>query len=157
MKTSLLAILVCCSLSMSAKNYYFSSIHGDDNRTTLEAQNSSTPWKTIAKLNSFFSSLLPGDSILFERGSSFYGALSVQKSGTSSQRIVFDAYGSGAIPIITGFTTVSSWTSLGNNIWESTSAVEPRSAPSGGAPTSWGCSTRPAPVRCPTPARSTTT
>jgi hypothetical protein len=37
--------------------------------------------------------------------------------------MTFGAYGTGANPIITGFTTVSSWSNLGGNIWESTSAV----------------------------------
>src|ERR1700678_587514 len=56
-------------------NYYFSTKNGDDNRTPAQAQNSATPWKTLNRLNSFASSLLPGDSVLFHRGEAFYGPL----------------------------------------------------------------------------------
>lgn len=123
MKTILLAFFAFTTIAATAKNYYVSSIHGDDSRSSTQAQNKNTPWKTIGKLNSFFSSLLPGDSVLFERGSVFYGFLRFQNSGTSSKRIVLDAYGTGAVPVITGFTKVTSWKSVGSNIWESTSAI----------------------------------
>src|SRR5206468_3716756 len=74
----------------------------------------STPWKTITKLNAIFSILQPGDKVLFKRGDSFYGSIVIKKSGTSSAPITFGAYGSGAKPIITGFITVSKWTSIGS-------------------------------------------
>ena len=47
----------------------------------------------------------------------------MNKSGSSGNPIVFGAYGTGANPIITGFTKVSSWKNLGGNIWESVGAV----------------------------------
>ena len=53
----------------------------------------------------------------------FYGTLTISRSGSSGSPITIGAYGTGANPVITGFTTVSSWTNLGSNIWESTSAV----------------------------------
>ena len=56
-------------------------------------------------------------------GDVFYGSLIIKKSGTSGSPITIGAYGTGSDPIITGFTTVSAWTNLGSNIWESTSAV----------------------------------
>ena len=123
MKTTFLAILILCTYSTKATNYYFSSSLGDDNRTTLQAQNSSTPWKTLNKLNSFFTLLQPGDSILFKRDDIFYGNITIGKSGALGSPIVLSAYGSGAKPIITGFSTVSTWTNLGGNIYESTSAI----------------------------------
>src|SRR4030095_14663136 len=104
----LLANLALYSGNVYATNYYFSSTEGDDSRTSAEAQNSATPWKTISKLNSIISSLQPGDQILFKRGDIFYGSIVASKAGTSSQRIIFSAYGSGAKPIITGFTQVTS-------------------------------------------------
>jgi parallel beta-helix repeat protein len=119
----LLANLALYSGNVYATNYYFSSTEGDDSRTSAEAQNSATPWKTISKLNSIISSLQPGDQILFKRGDIFYGSIVASKAGTSSQRIIFSAYGSGAKPIITGFTQVTSWTNAGGNIWQSTNAV----------------------------------
>jgi len=125
---NLLTLLLCAQLSLfsrnaHATNYYFSSTDGDDSRSSAEAQNSSTPWKTLNKLNSIMSTLQPGDQVLFKRGDIFYGSIIATKAGTSSQRITFSAYGSGPKPIITGFTQVTSWTNTGGSIWQSTSAV----------------------------------
>ena len=58
----------------------------------------------------------------------FYGSIIISRSGSSGLPITIGAYGTGANPVISGFTTVSSWTSLGGNIWESTSAVSTLSA-----------------------------
>ena len=63
-------------------------------------------------------SVASGDSILFNRGESFIGGFSVAVSD-----VYIGAYGTGENPIITGFTSVTSWTDLGSNIWESTNAV----------------------------------
>ena len=123
MKPFLLALsLFICGIA-NATNYYFSSVSGDDSRTSAQAQNPATPWKTLTKLNSFFSSLAAGDSALLKRGETFYGSITVSKSGAAGRAICIGSYGTGAKPIITGFTTVAGWTSLGSNIWESTSAV----------------------------------
>jgi hypothetical protein len=103
-------------LSM-ATTYYVSSSGSDSNSgltTTLA-------WKTIAKVNS--ATFKPGDQILFQKGDTFYGGINVNQSGSSSNPIVYGAYGAGPNPIITGLTAVTSWTSLGGNIWESTTAV----------------------------------
>src|SRR5205823_2520641 len=67
--------------------------------------------------------LSPGDNVLFNRGDVFYGRIIINKSGASGSPITIGAYGTGANPVITGFTTVSSWTSLGSNIWESSNTV----------------------------------
>src|SRR5690349_9459510 len=101
-------------IKANATNYYFSSSQGDDSRSFSDAQNSSTPWKSIDKLNAIFPSLQPGDKILFKSGNTFYGAIVTGQSGTSSAPITFSSYGSGAKPVISGFTTLTNWTSLGN-------------------------------------------
>ena len=121
--TLLLTKLVMLAGIAKATNYYFSTASGDDSRTAAQAQNPATPWKTLNKLNSFFASLLPGDNVLFNRGEVFYGSITVNKSGTAGSPIIIGAYGTGAKPVITGFTTVGKWTNLASNIWESTSAV----------------------------------
>ncbi|MEJ7684845.1 MAG: hypothetical protein WKG06_44765 [Segetibacter sp.] len=80
MKTilTLLCFLQVCFLhSAWAATYYFSTSSGNDSRTSTQAKNPSTPWKTISKLNSFFSSLQPGDSVLFKRGETFYGSVTI--------------------------------------------------------------------------------
>ena len=116
-----IAILLC--ENVNAKNYYFSSSTGNDAYTSAQAQNPATPWLTLNKLNSFFSSLLPGDSVLFNRGDVFYGTITTTKSGTSLLPIVLSAYGNGAQPIVSGFISITSWTNLGGNIWESTNVI----------------------------------
>ncbi len=109
------------TLSGNAKTYYLSGT-GDD---AANGMSSSTPWKTINKLNSF--RLKPGDSVLFNRGDIFYGPLIVNASGNPGKGIVYGSYGTGANPVISGFTTVGSWNNLGGNIWESANAISPLS------------------------------
>src|SRR5437868_1321958 len=111
MKILLFLSLTVIALNLKAANYYFSSISGNDGRTPAEAKHSSTPWKTIDKLNSFFANLEPGDSILFKRGEIFYGAITVSKSGSSNLPIVIGAYGTGSKPMITSFIKLSNWIS----------------------------------------------
>ena len=78
-----------------------------------------TPWKSLDKLNSVFSTLLPGDVIYFNRGDIFYGSINPTTSGTSSGAITFTAYGTGNKPIITGLADATGWRTVGTNIWES--------------------------------------
>lgn len=102
-----------------AGTYYFSATGNDANSGTSP----SAAWRTIAKFNSSFTSRVPGDHILFNRGDVFYGSLIISRSGSSGNPIIIGAYGTGPNPVITGFTTVSAWTDLGSNIWESTGVV----------------------------------
>ncbi|EPR67525.1 TonB-dependent receptor [Cyclobacterium qasimii M12-11B] len=104
----------------NATNYYFSNQTGNDSRSSTEAQNPDTPWKTINKLNAIFSSLKPGDGIYFKRGEVFYGTIKVNTGGSAGSPIKLDAYGSGAKPVITSFEKVTGWKSIGNGRYEST-------------------------------------
>lgn len=115
--TLLTFIIIHLTFSGFSATYYVSSSGNDSNSGLL----TSLPWKTLGKVNA--TTFIPGDQILFNRGDSFYGSLTIGQSGSSSSRIVYGAYGTGAKPIITGLTAVTSWTNLGSNIWESTSAV----------------------------------
>src|SRR5437870_5324703 len=108
-------LLLIFGLTANATTYYVSNSGNDSNNGT----STSTPWRTLSKVNSFFNSLKPGDNVLLNRGEVFYGKITIGKSGTSTARITIGAYGSGAMPVITGFTDVNSWTNLGGNIWES--------------------------------------
>jgi hypothetical protein len=121
MKVTNLLLFLCLFLKAEAKNYYLSSSTGDDTRTAIEAQNPSTPWKTLDKIN--YQQAIAGDTVLFKRGDTFYGYIQAERPGTAANPIVFGAYGTGANPIVTGFTTVTAWTNLGGNIWESTNAL----------------------------------
>ncbi len=113
--------ILSISVHAEASNYYFSSTTGSDSRTSQQAQNKATPWKSTAKLNSWFTHLQPGDSALFLRGDSFPGPITVLQSGTASLPIVLAAYGpaTAGYPQFSGLVHLSDWTSKGNGIWES--------------------------------------
>lgn len=115
---TLLFLILIFGLAANATTYYVSNSGSDNNSGT----STSAPWKTLAKVSSF-TGFVAGDAILFNRGEVFYGMLKINNSGSSGKPITYGAYGSGADPIITGFTTVSTWTNLGSNIWESSTAI----------------------------------
>jgi parallel beta-helix repeat protein len=118
-KRSLVLFFVLISgFKAFSTNYYFSTSTGDDSRTSTQAQSPSTPWRTLSKLDSFFSNLQPGDSVLLKRGDTFDGSITISKSGTSGLPIVISGYGTGSKPIVNGFSTLTNWTNLGNGIWE---------------------------------------
>lgn len=125
MKAIILLFLICTFGNVKGSNYFFSSSAGVDTRTAAEAQNPATPWKSISKLNSIFSTLLPGDSIIFKSGEVFDGSITVTKSGSVTSSIVFSSYGTGAKPVINGFTTITNWTAIGNGVYESYNANYP--------------------------------
>lgn len=110
----LLLISILSSYAAIAKNYYIAANGNDGNAGT----SATTPWRTIAKVNASFGSIVAGDSILFRSGDSFYGALVIGKSGSSGRPIVISAYGAGAKPVISGFVNVTNWTSVGNGIYQ---------------------------------------
>lgn len=111
MKFIFIILLFFCHVA-GATNYYVKS-GGSDAANGLT---DGTAWETITKVNSF--SFASGDSILFKRGDLFYGAIVVSRA-----TIRFGAYGSGAKPIVSGFTTVTGWTDTGGNIWESSAVT----------------------------------
>ncbi len=110
--------LLCPAIWAKATDYYFSSTSGDDSRTAAQAQNPSTPWKTVDKLNTIFGTLRAGDNVFFKRDDVFTGTITATASGNAAQPIVLNAYGSGAAPVISGLRSLSGWVSVGNNSWE---------------------------------------
>jgi parallel beta-helix repeat protein len=111
-------LLLCAGVPGRAATYYVSSISGNDSYTTAQAQNQATPWKSMAKVNSFWNSLNPGDTVKLQCGSIFTSALYVGKSGTAGKPIVLTTYGTGSAPLLTGFVSMGTWTSVGGNIWQ---------------------------------------
>jgi parallel beta-helix repeat protein len=77
----------------------------------------STPWKTLSKFNAIAATLRPGDSVFFRRGEAFYGSMNPKVSGATGAVVYFGAYGTGANPVISGFTSLSGWTSHGNGVY----------------------------------------
>lgn len=102
------------SINLFSTTYYVSSSGNDSNSgTTISA-----PWKTINKVNSSMSALKPGDQVLFQKGGTYRGTLTITKSGTSSSPIIISSYGTGNNPIFLGSQTYTNWTTYTNNIWK---------------------------------------
>jgi parallel beta-helix repeat protein len=118
-KLLLFLYLIIFCFAANATTYYVAANGNDSNSGT----SSSTPWKSVAKVNASFSSMNAGDNVLFNMGDVFYGSLIVNKSGTANAPITIGAYGSGNKPVITGLSSITSWSNLGSNIWESTLPV----------------------------------
>jgi hypothetical protein len=59
-----------------------------------------SPWNNLATVNS--KTFAPGDSLLFNRGTTCTGSFVFSSSGTSANRITIGAYGTGALPAIDG-------------------------------------------------------
>ncbi|MBN1598701.1 MAG: right-handed parallel beta-helix repeat-containing protein, partial [Bacteroidales bacterium] len=119
-RVSVVLILVTFTASVNATDYYISS-SGNDTNNGLSAL---TPWKTIEKVNSVFSATKPGDRILFRSGDLFYGTIKITRSGLPGLSITLGSYGTGGKPLITGFTTLSSWTNEGNGIYSASVTSE---------------------------------
>ncbi|UBU17301.1 NosD domain-containing protein [Nonomuraea gerenzanensis] len=77
--------------------YYVDSRGGDDAAAGTSA---GTAWKSLEKLAA--AELKPGDTVAVKRGGSFTGPLTLESSGTAAQPITIKAYGSGALPKISG-------------------------------------------------------
>ena len=94
-------------------SYYVSPSGSDSNNGTSQA----TAWRTIARAQQIAGSLQPGDQVLFQRGGSYPGQLTVNSNGSNAQPIIVGAYGTGALPEVSGATAVSGWVSYQGNIW----------------------------------------
>jgi hypothetical protein len=75
------------------QTYYVSNAGSDNNLGTSE----SSSWQSAQKVGS--ASLQPGDKVLFKRGDTWTGALTISKSGVQDNPIIIGAYGSGDKPV----------------------------------------------------------
>lgn len=125
LKNNVLKITVMLSLTflsnaqILARNFFISA-NGNDNYTFQQAQSQRTPWKTLTKLNAMMGSFTVGDNFNFRRGDVFTGTLNISFSGAANSASLITSYGSGAYPVFDGTVAITSWTSLGNNLWETT-------------------------------------
>ncbi|HVS90778.1 MAG TPA: right-handed parallel beta-helix repeat-containing protein [Mucilaginibacter sp.] len=105
--------------------YYVSSSAGND---SAAGTSPGTAWKSLSKVTSYV--FVPGDTVLFNRGDTWFpwdnalghagGTFTIGESGSSGSPITFDAYGTGANPVISGFYPVptTGWTQVGtSNVW----------------------------------------
>ena len=97
----------------NAETYYVSNSGNDANSGTTPE----SAWQTINKVNN--TAFAPGDRILFQRGDEWREQLTISSSGISGNPIVFDAYGSGARPVINGSDLVTNWNQVNNSqVWQ---------------------------------------
>ena len=116
MRKLLVSLFFLGSINVFGTNYYVKT-GGNDNATGLS---DITAWKTISKANEVWAAgkFAPGDSILFKRGNTFYGTLTITRSGSYGSQIVIGAYGRGNRPVITGFFTITGWSVYRGGIYE---------------------------------------
>jgi hypothetical protein len=67
--------------------YHFDYVNGSDDNDGTKTK----PWKTLTKLEGL--ALNPGDWVLFARGASFHGGVTIASSGSEEEPIVLTAYG----------------------------------------------------------------
>ena len=99
MKKLLLFLFLLPTIVFGRKFYVSNS--GSDGNSFSAAQNISTPWATLSKVQSTLNATTTfqsGDSILFAKGSKFTGTLTVQ----SKNNVYFGVYGTGADPLFWG-------------------------------------------------------
>jgi hypothetical protein len=119
------SLLLCCSTGSviaggesslppptTAATYYV-----DCSRTTNGKGTQTSPWNSLGDVNSH--SFVPGDSLLFKRGTSCSGALQPLGSGSAGSPITIDAYGTGSQPVINAGSSNTAAVSLINQqFWE---------------------------------------
>ncbi len=94
-------------LDFRSRSYYISN-SGDDNNDGLSP---TTPISTLSKLNSL--NLNPYDKVYLNRGDEWRENIVVQ-----SNKIIYDVYGTGDLPIINGADILDSdWTEYSTNVW----------------------------------------
>jgi hypothetical protein len=105
----LLILLLFPSLSF-ATNYYYANTTSGTNAGTQ-----ANPFHGLSAVQSNMSLFNAGDSILAKRGDTFSGTLTVSRSGSSGNPIVFGAYGTGADPQFIGTGSTISYLFYTNN------------------------------------------
>ncbi len=105
-RSKILAVVLLLALGLSqlsaapvqaaGATYYVDCSARTDGDGTLRS-----PWNSLDTVSAF--PFLPGDSILFKRGTTCTGALLFQRAGASAARITLSAYGKkGGLPVING-------------------------------------------------------
>lgn len=122
MKKLIIILFTLLSVVARGTDYYVKTGGNDGLSGTSDAN----AWATIAKVNAIWNAgtFAPGDNIYFNRGDTFVGTVTVKESGSSGNVITIGAYGTGADPVITGFTTLVSWSSYGSGIYSKAISCE---------------------------------
>src|SRR3954467_11904749 len=103
----LIAFTLLCNFC-SAKIYYV-KVNGGAGAGT----DTSSAWSYAKQFSTMQTA---GDTVLFKRGEVFAGQF-YAKSGIAGQPVVYGAWGAGNNPVISGFTTLKSWTLSSGRIY----------------------------------------
>jgi parallel beta-helix repeat protein len=111
----------------ATRRVYVSPSGADTNSGASET----TPWRTLDRVQAALDDdqLAAGTQVLFRRGSTFRGSLSLdaEDSGTAAEPVVFSTYGAGAAPVLSAAVRLGGWTQSGSNRWSATCAQCPTS------------------------------
>ncbi|MBE9561917.1 MAG: hypothetical protein IMF12_03495, partial [Proteobacteria bacterium] len=102
-------LLFLLPLVVHSATYYISGLTGND---ANDGNSEATAWQTIDKLSN--TKLEDNSSVLFKRGETFRGAVSTK---AYPKEIRYDAYGTGANPIIAGSVQITNWQPFDKNIY----------------------------------------
>ncbi|MFD2937247.1 carbohydrate-binding protein [Spirosoma flavum] len=103
----IMMFLMFSFFQVNAATYYVKTSGGNG-----DGLSDANAW-SVAKFASMqISSLKNGDNILFKRGDEFHITLQIERGG-----LTYGGYGTGANPVITGFTQLTSWTLASGNIY----------------------------------------
>ncbi|NLR93679.1 Ig-like domain-containing protein [Flammeovirga agarivorans] len=86
---------VAFGTSRASRAFYLSNDGNDTNNGSI-----ASPWASLEKISA--TSVGVGDSILFEKGDTFYGHFIVNGSGSENSPLLVSSYGNGELPIISG-------------------------------------------------------
>jgi parallel beta-helix repeat protein len=125
MRRHLLVFAICILPFFPAQSatYYVDAKNGNDGNSGTSPSNA---WKSVAKVSGF--QFQPGDSVLFKRGEIWREQLNFPSSGAEGKPIVVDAYGDGALPILSGADLIppSAWNSSPTpSVWQANVTTEP--------------------------------
>lgn len=112
MKNLLLILFLLFLQQFSKAATYYISATGSD---SLDGRSTATAFQTLGRVNAL--TLQAGDSVLFNRGNTFRGMLQIKNSGTASDPIYIGAYGSGAMPVLSGAEKITGWNHSSGNIF----------------------------------------
>ncbi len=121
----ILLVLLIASFSVTthAATYYLDSLAGDD--ATHDGTSAEQAWKTLGRLQSAI--IKPGDTVFLKRGCTWRELLTAGFSGSADKPVVFDAYGEGPMPAISGADEVTGLRETDRScVWTAAFNPEPR-------------------------------
>lgn len=111
----ILTFFILITYNSYATVYYVSN-SGNDSNNGISPE---SPLKSVLKINQIISKMIPGDVILLERGSIFYGQINISSSGDENSPIIIAAYGEGKNPVISASVPITEWSIYEGNIYSS--------------------------------------